>query len=96
LQRASSPPPDRAAADANRCVHTPLGLAFLNRAQRVRERLAVAARSSGVHNPALSRALDEERMEWDEKLRERERIPPPIDIDLDCGSDARFSHDRRC
>jgi hypothetical protein len=35
-------------------------------------------------------------MERDEKLRERERIPAAVDIDLDCGSDALFSRERRC
>jgi hypothetical protein len=86
----------RAIGDANRNVHAALGPPFLNGEQRVCERLAVAARSSGVHHPALGRVLDEERMERDEKLRERERIPAAVDIDLDCGSDALFSRERRC
>jgi hypothetical protein len=28
-------------------------------------------------------------------LKEGERLPAAVDIDLDCGSDALFSHDRR-
>jgi hypothetical protein len=47
-----------------------------------------------VYDPALSRVLDEERVERDEQFGERERVPAPSDLDLDLGFDF-VSLDRR-
>jgi hypothetical protein len=90
------------ACDANRGVEASRrlpflasGLPFLDYAERVGERFAVAAGRSGVDNPVLGCVLDEECVEGDQTLHEPHCIPLPIDVDLDLRLDSPFAH-RRC
>jgi hypothetical protein len=86
----------RPLVETDRYVQPALGAPLLHHAQRLRERLAMAARHAGMNNPTVPRVLDEERAEWDEQLGERERIPTPADLDLDCGRDAALSDSGWC
>src|SRR5438552_3761747 len=51
-------------------------------AQSSFERLAVTTRSARMDDPALFAKLHEERVVWDERLREGQRVPAPVNVNL--------------
>src|SRR5581483_1415871 len=75
--------PCPAADPARNAFQTALCDPIVDRPQRVGEILPVTARSSRMHDPMLRPVLNEERMERNEAIRESERIPTALDIDLD-------------
>jgi hypothetical protein len=82
----------------SRCVQPTLSAPSVDRPERRRKRFAVTSWSSGMHDPAVRRVLDEVRVEWHQQLGKSECVPAAayVDADVDLGLDAMFTDRGRC
>jgi hypothetical protein len=71
------------AVNAYGCLHRALVPPPIDGREGVIKGLAVAAGRSRVHDPAVGAALDEKRVERDQRLGEGERVPATAHVDLD-------------
>jgi hypothetical protein len=55
----------------------------LDRLERIRKLFAMATWHAGMDDPPLLAMLDKEGVERDQGFRQGERIPAPVDLDLD-------------
>ena len=85
----------RLRVDANRWIETTLGAPLVDRMQRLGKWLALTAGSAGVNDPTVRCVLDEERPKGCEQLVEGQRVPTPLDVDLD-RHHRTGGGDRRC
>jgi hypothetical protein len=66
-----------------RSLSAPFRAPVIDRLERIRKRLAVTAWRTGVDDPTLVVKLNKEGVERDQELRQGERVPAALDLDLD-------------